>query len=420
MMKIQTFGAVLALLLFCLSSNAQQLSYYYDASVTQLKGYGYSYNLTINISKSASGYEVKLLKVQPDTKGFLRAGKYYSAAQLGNICPPGDFDRVRIQMRYKYKVGNAGITQNETNNLMFENVGDTKTLSGNASDFSIESGVVIYNDDACIAKIKELENPPKSTTNTPSSNQKSTEVLVNNTPAQKTNKTFSTAQKTANPVTSQPAVDHVAEWNKQMEQDRENLNQSIDNFSNTLNQWAQNVREEKEVERAYAEEMEMLRRQEQAIRQNKIIDRHRAIGKYSPKDVPTGSKEKAERIYYFLYAYNNLNEEYGATAYISNVFEIGKSSDGTRPFTAKIKEEIAGLTPYPEVLHGYYYSREEAEQQLEEFKNALLSSNVIITQVTYKGKPSITGKSADDFWETDKPEAHKEKNKAKTDDFWNE
>ena len=59
------------------------------------------------------------------------------------------------------------------------------------------------------------------------------------------------------------------------------------------------------------------------------------------------------KIYYFIYAFenNNLNQEYGATVYVSNVFEIGTFNDGTRAYSATVKKEIEFLQSYP---NNYY------------------------------------------------------------------
>lgn len=125
-------------------------------------------------------------------------------------------------------------------------------------------------------------------------------------------------------------------------------------------------------------------------RQRKINNRNIIINKFYAKDIPLSSREKAPKIYYFIYAFdnNNLNQEYGATIYVSNVFEIGTFNDGTRAYTSKVKNEIINLTPYNEVLHGYYYSEAEAENLRESFINLLKSNGVSINNIFYKGKPS--------------------------------
>lgn len=146
--------------------------------------------------------------------------------------------------------------------------------------------------------------------------------------------------------------------------------------------------EEREAERKriQAEKIRIDKENKQRI----INNRSTIINKFTAKDIPLSTREKASKIYYFIYAFdnNNLNQEYGATVYVSNVFEIGTFNDGTRAYTATIKNEISNLTQYNEVLHGYYYSEDEANSLRESFVNLLASNDVAIKKINYKGKPS--------------------------------
>ncbi|MFA9188081.1 hypothetical protein [Flavobacterium magnesitis] len=146
-------------------------------------------------------------------------------------------------------------------------------------------------------------------------------------------------------------------------------------------------REEREEERKRIQaENERI---EKENRQRIVNNRSVIINKFSSKDIPLSSREKAPKIYYFIYAFenNNLNQEFGATVYVSNVFEIGTFSDGTRAYTSTVKNEIINLTPYNEVLHGYYYSETEAESIRKSFTDLLKSNGVSIINISYKGKP---------------------------------
>ncbi len=129
---------------------------------------------------------------------------------------------------------------------------------------------------------------------------------------------------------------------------------------------------------------------EKENRQRIINNRSIIINKFNAKDIPLSSREKASKIYYFIYAFenNNLNQEYGATVYVSNVFEIGTFNDGTRAYTSTVKNEIEHLTKYTETLHGYYYTADEAEKLRQSFISLLQDNGVAIYNISYKGKPS--------------------------------
>ncbi len=146
-------------------------------------------------------------------------------------------------------------------------------------------------------------------------------------------------------------------------------------------------REEREEERKRIQsENERI---EKENRQRIINNRSIIINKFNAKDIPLSSREKASKIYYFIYSFenNNLNQEYGPTVYVSNVFEIGTFNDGTRAYTSTVKNEIINLTPFNEVLHGYYYSEVEAETIRKSFIELLKNNGVSIINISYKGKP---------------------------------
>ena len=134
-------------------------------------------------------------------------------------------------------------------------------------------------------------------------------------------------------------------------------------------------------------------------RQRMINNRSLLINKFQPREIPLSSREKADKIYYFIYAFeqSNLNQEYGAVVYLSNVFEIGTYKDGTRAYTSTVKNEIVSLSPFGELIHGYYYTAQEAEGARRTFATLLQSNGVTIHNINYKGKPgsAVTSGSAD-------------------------
>lgn len=176
-------------------------------------------------------------------------------------------------------------------------------------------------------------------------------------------------------------------YNVQREQ---TINKGISDMTNLMSDYIQQNRIEKEKQEALKEQRELEYQERQYQLYLKTSNRKNAFAALPPKDIPLSSQEKAVSIYYFIYSYNDLDSEYGATAYISNVFEIGKYNDGTRAYTTTIKNEIDKLTPYTETLHGYYYTVKQAEQKRLELINALQSYGVIVNNIIYKGKPGTS------------------------------
>ena len=179
-------------------------------------------------------------------------------------------------------------------------------------------------------------------------------------------------------------------YNAQREQ---TINKGISDMTNLMSDYIQQNRAEKERQEAQKEQRELEQQERQYQLYLKTSNRKNAFATVPAKDIPLSSQEKAISIYYFIYSYNDLDSEYGATAYISNVFEIGKYNDGTRAYTATIKNEIANLTPYTETLHGYYYTLKQAEQKRLELINSLQSYGVTINNILYKGKPGTASTS---------------------------
>lgn len=200
----------------------------------------------------------------------------------------------------------------------------------------------------------------------------------------------------------QANYDKAVAYEQQRRKDMDQTSKTVDAITGALTDLIKQRAEERERRRAEEERRDEERRQRQleedarlnTIKQ-KINNRKAAIAEFPSKDIPLGYKEKAANIYYFIYAYdNNLGNETGATVYVSNVFEIGLYSDGTRAYTATVKNEIINLTPYEEVLHGYYYSEQEAENFRATLVTILKNNGVNIENILYKGKPSTKKESS--------------------------
>lgn len=194
-------------------------------------------------------------------------------------------------------------------------------------------------------------------------------------------------------------------------------------------------REEEEERVAREYEQRMAEYERKVAIETKINNRKTALAEFPAKDIPLGSQEKAASIYYFIYAYDNsINNEDGAVVYVSNVFEIGRYKDGTRVYTAALKNDVARLTPFAEVLHGYYYTEQEAEELRQALISVLQDTGVAIKNIDYMGKPAAINDAAkeEDFWgetkktqstapakvNTTKPTEQPREEKKSKKDFW--
>ncbi|UOK41126.1 MULTISPECIES: hypothetical protein [Flavobacterium] len=194
-------------------------------------------------------------------------------------------------------------------------------------------------------------------------------------------------------TTYTPKVTAVDVWNKQVEQDKQAEKQALDNFGTLLGNLV-NPEQPNDDELAAQEEAALIeniqrRQRETAERNQKVANRKNAFAQLDAADIPLASIEKATSIYYFVYAYDNLAND-NPTVYVSNVFEIGKYKDGTRAYTATVKNEIANLTGLTEVLHGYYYSQQQAQQVHNNLISELQNNGVAVKNIYYKGKPSAS------------------------------
>lgn len=206
-----------------------------------------------------------------------------------------------------------------------------------------------------------------------------------------------TVENTTKQTSSSPVYRPTVDYAKKLEAERQYqnertqiINKGVSDLGNLIGGFMQQNQANKERARALEEEREERQRQLEYELFIKRSNRKAAFAKLPPKDIPLSSQEKASSIYFFIYAYNNLDSEYAATASISNVFEIGSYEDGTRAYTSRVKEEIAGLTPFVEVLHGYYYTAQEAEQFRQELMGILHANGVRVNTIFYKGKISAS------------------------------
>jgi len=227
--------------------------------------------------------------------------------------------------------------------------------------------------------------------------QQKQQTTVNQQPQQQSNAQYQTEQNrlTQQQAEKQRIVDQQAQYAQNLEAQRkyqaertEIITKGVTDLGNLVGGWIQQNQADKARKEALQEQRAEEERQREYALYIKTSNRKNAFAELPAKDIPLSSQEKAISIYFFVYAYTNLDNEYGATAYISNVFEIGKYNDGTRAYTATVKNDIANLTPYTEILHGYYYTIQEAEQKRQELISTLQSNGLTPNNIFYKGKPA--------------------------------
>lgn len=261
-----------------------------------------------------------------------------------------------------------------------------------------------------IEKIKELENKKKiaEQTNTNSKqpqNQESNNQSSNNSNRGSNNATNAspTSQRNQHNTTSthqqsSQQNNQIRQYQLQQQQTQAKF-QAMDNAKNAINNTVNSIlsAQKAESDRKWAEKERRLQLEKEGEeRLNEIRrkenNRHNLFFKFPETTVPTAVSEKAEKIYFFIYTKLDNN-----TRYVSNVFEIGKNSDGTRVYTSTLKNEIINLTPLIEVLHGYYYSEREAEKVRQDFITQMEINDGKIINFYYKGKPSSNNNSSNNI-----------------------
>lgn len=241
----------------------------------------------------------------------------------------------------------------------------------------------------------EQQHLPKKQTET--QKQQIQESSTNQQPQQQVKRQFQGQQNIImqEQVEKQRIADQQAQYARNLDAQRkyetertEIITRGINDLGNLVGGLIQQSQADKERKEALQEQRAEEERQRQYALNQKISNRKNAFNLIPAKDIPLSSQEKATSIYFFIYSFSNLESEFGATAYTTNVFEIGKYDDGTRAYTTTVKNDIANLTPYTEILHGYYYTLQEAEQKRLELVSSLQSNGVTLYNITYKGKPT--------------------------------
>lgn len=257
-----------------------------------------------------------------------------------------------------------------------------------------EAAIAKKKADADQKKSDQLNNQQPTTKQQVQLQQQQKQQTNQNTPNQ--------IQPNTQNQTSKPNItDQQAQYARNLEAQRkyqaertEIITKGVTDLGNLVGGWIQQNQADKARKEALQEQRAEEERQRQYALYLKTSNRKNAFAELPAKDIPLSSQEKATSIYFFIYAYNNLDNEYGASAYISNIFEIGKYNDGTRAYTTTVKNDVAGLTPYTEVLHGYYYSAQQAEEKRQELITILQSNGVTINSVFYKGKAATANTSS--------------------------
>lgn len=205
----------------------------------------------------------------------------------------------------------------------------------------------------------------------------------------------------------QENYNRIMAYEQKRQESIQKTNQIVDGISNGLiainNQLAADRQRKRDEEDRKREEEDQRAREKAAKEEafaQKIAMRKKIIAEFKPEEIPlSSSSEKAISIYYFIYAYDStsLTRE-NTVLYLSNVFEIGKYPDGTWPYRSTIETELKSLSPYREVMHGYYYNVADAEKMRQSFRELFsLNEGVVIKEIHYKGKPFKAG-AATNFW----------------------
>ena len=157
------------------------------------------------------------------------------------------------------------------------------------------------------------------------------------------------------------------------------------------------IRREEEAKRAKFE-AEQARLRKEAF-ELLISQRHSILEVFSENEpIPLSTtKVASDKIYYFIYAIDPTSIDQEQTSvYVSNVFEIAQYHDGTWPYQSAIEKETQALTPYTEVLQGYYLDAKDAMAMRQEFINGFRSNKgVSVIDIVYKEAPLIPGDAAD-------------------------
>lgn len=183
-------------------------------------------------------------------------------------------------------------------------------------------------------------------------------------------------------------------YDQQIRQAADQLTQSVGAMASAIGSMIADAKAKKEREkqreliqaeqrRAEAERLAMERKFRKESREYVFANFKESIIPLST------SKVNLEKLYYFVYSYDQSKlEEAGMQYYSSNIIEIKKSGDGTWPYKRNIEEAIQSLTPFKEIFHGYYNSLEEANQAKKAFETMLNNSNANYQSISFMEKKS--------------------------------
>ena len=411
------------ILLFGASVHSQVMEYFYDASITQLKGYGYSYNIGVQLnlaSEKTDGsqqFEMRLARVSPDSRGFLYNGKYYQSSVLGSECSsPQYFDRIFVTVKYQYVLPTGMASSASYDFGPFENIGAAKTgnLGRNVSNVRIDKVRVVRDDTGCTAKIRDLLQGNQTGSQAggqPKINGGSTEVVINNAPS---------SARAGEPEIKLPST-----------QDRLRDLGIDPNASEKLASYASAMREEARAEREAADrreerrQMQVLAELEQKLARRQLQQNRVAlINRFPHGSLPTSSQvpQKTSEVYFFLYSYDeNQLETNSPMMLLSNVFAVSRYGDGSWPMAHNLTEKIEKEFPELEffILSGFHTDENTALQQRQELVDGASQLGFAVESVNFEpAKPSASAQT--DYWGNPVKQTSNETPPAKTSttDYW--
>lgn len=379
------YGIIFTLLLLCANAMFSQTK---TTTETMPVGTGQA-SVTLKAIRSKSYLEVRAYNTHP-SKTF----KVSFAVTVTLRGDKGEYDR-EIETTVTLEPNGEGYGMDG---------GSHYASAGTADTFATLTGAVLNNfewEEVSDSNAKADNSNSGIATQTPV--QSSSETRYNTNPqikaeAERQNRLreLQNAQVNAQQVQQQANYDKAVAAETERRESMQQTEETVTAVTGVITDYIKQRAEEREARWQAEEEEEERQRQLRAEEESRqlavttmINNRKAAIAEFPAKDVPLGSKDKADRLFFFFYAYNaTINNENGAVLYLSNVFEIGRYNDGTRAYTSTIKSEIANLTPFEETLHGYYYTYEEAENLRQTLASILQSNGVTLHQVSYKGKPN--------------------------------
>lgn len=182
---------------------------------------------------------------------------------------------------------------------------------------------------------------------------------------------------------------------QQMRAAADQLSQSIGTMASAIGSMIADAKAKKEREKQramYAAEQERIRLENIAMEKKfRRESRDNIIANFKEGTIPLfTSKITADKLYYFVYAYDKAAiEAAGMNYFVSNVVEIKKAGDGTWPYKRNIDEGIQPLTPYEEIFHGQYLSPEEAEAAKIAFEKMMDNSGAFRQSISFMAKKNL-------------------------------